>query len=349
MKYSRFLLPAAMAFLLLAAGCSGGGEEDASSPAPTNATGEPAAPSPGTPSAGAPTGAAIDSDNSQPTDTVDPDADTQVADDGVLDDAAQGTDIDPATVTVTTSKVTFTNSAGLLLDNNTLFMPDQFVKTRGAIIMMHGCSGPGSSLYTRWGQALGSLGYMVLLVDSFGPRGSSSECGNGSGGISEVDDRPKDAFAAYDFLVNNHQAGRVALMGWSHGASTVLATLWQGQERQVFRAGYVFYAGCGLWNKIAEPYPYAPLWMHHGDADTTTGLASCATLDSKESTKGAGRIVLTTYAGAGHSFDNALKKESGGTVTYGSASGRELTEADWNAKLAADEDVLKQIAAQMAN
>jgi dienelactone hydrolase len=345
------LLPATVALALLLGGCSGGEEPETAGPVATETTGSgnTTGGDAGQPSAGTPTGAAIDSDNSKPTDTVDPDADTQVADDGALGDAAEGTDIDPATVTVTTSKVTFTNSAGLELNNNTLFMPDQFVKTRGAVIMMHGCAGPGSSLYTRWGQALGSLGYMVLLVDSFGPRKSSSECGNGSAGISEVDDRPKDALAAYDFLVNEHQAGRVVLMGWSHGASSVLATLWQGQARQPFRAGFVFYAGCGLWNKIAEPFPYAPLWMHHGDADTTTGLASCVTLDTKEATKGAGRIVLTTYAGAGHSFDNALKKEANGVVSYGTADSRTLNESDWNAKLAADADVLKQIALQLSD
>lgn len=253
----------------------------------------------------------------------------------------------PANPPVTQTTVSFTNSANLLLGNNTLYRSTYTAANKPAVLMMHGCAGAGSSLYDDWGSKLAKLGYAVLLVDSFTPRGAGNQCGNGDTGVSEVYDRPLDALAGYDYLVNNVgvSSGRVVLLGWSHGASSTLATLWEGQTRKPFVGGVVFYAGCGLYNHITKPYPYAPLYMHHGTDDQTTLLSSCTTLIGHEAAdKGTSRkISMTTYNAAGHSFDNAKEACVGATCTYGTASGRTLTVDDWNAKLAADPVALQKL------
>lgn len=259
--------------------------------------------------------------------------------------AAAGTGVQGGTAVQST--VAFTNADGLRLANNTLYMPAQATATRSAVVMLHGCAGAGSRLYDRWGETLAALGHVVVLVDSFTPRGSAGECDNGPGGVSEAFDRPKDALAAYDYVVNQLGVapGRVALLGWSHGGSSALATLWFGQPRQPFAAGVAFYPGCGLWGQIANRYPSAPLFIHHGDADTTTLPAPCQALDAGEAAaRGTDNIRLQMYAGAQHSFDNALEVcDPLGACTYGSAGGNVLTAADWAAKLTADAAALNQL------
>jgi dienelactone hydrolase len=248
----------------------------------------------------------------------------------------------------TQEKVSFANSDGLVLTNNTLYHQGPITQGMSAVIMLHGCSGATSSLYTNWAATLTDAGYLVLMVDSFTARDAKNECNNGQAGVSEALDRPKDALAGYDFLVSRHgvHPDRVALLGWSHGGSAALATLWDGQSRKVFAGGVAFYAGCNMYGEIAGgAYPYAPIAMHHGVADTHTSITYCQTLDNNElSKRRRDNISLTAYPGVGHSFDNASRSCNASSVcTYGTADGRALTEGDWNAKQSADAAAMQTI------
>jgi dienelactone hydrolase len=211
--------------------------------------------------------------------------------------------------------------------------------------MLHGCAGVFnadgniSSIYREWADRLMANGTTALLVDSFTPRSAGNQCNNGAGvGVSEVFDRPQDAVAGAAYLASGAvgvNAARIGVMGWSHGASTVMGTLatkdpvsYNSTNPQAagtpFRVGVAFYAGGGLsdsrcgttsdgklkgcWKSLTDSRwdTYAPLYFHHGDADTTTTLAKVVSRVSQaQSLPGGASLNLTTYPGAEHSFDDA--------------------------------------------
>ena len=98
---------------------------------------------------------------------------------------------------------------------------------------MHGCSGllDGKGriigLYRAWMRALVVQGYIVLAVDSATSRGFGQTCSASPDRITMWRDRPKDAYAALQYLQAQPfvQADRVGLMGWSQGGGVVLLTI----------------------------------------------------------------------------------------------------------------------------
>jgi dienelactone hydrolase len=105
------------------------------------------------------------------------------------------------------------------------------------MVMLHSCSGVYSysdpakgiaTLYREWGDRLVKAGYAVLLVDSFTPRNApQDQCGNGNTGVSEVNDRPYDAYAGLKYLASKSyvSADKIGLPGWSHGGSSTMASM----------------------------------------------------------------------------------------------------------------------------
>src|SRR3981189_383858 len=77
---------------------------------------------------------------------------------------------------------------------------------RPALVMMHGCSGylnsKGSTigLYRARMRALVVQGYVVLAVDSASSRGFGQTCSAGPDRITMWRDRPRDAYAALQYL-----------------------------------------------------------------------------------------------------------------------------------------------------
>ncbi len=90
-----------------------------------------------------------------------------------------------------------------------------------------------------------------------------------------------------------------------------------------FRVGVAFYPGAGLadprcgttsdgkikgcWKSLSDSRwdSYAPLFIHHGTADTTTTLAKVQSRVSQaQSLAGGASLSLSTYSGAEHSFDD---------------------------------------------
>lgn len=275
-----------------------------------------------------------------------------------------------AASTVGMTKVGFTNSDGQPLQGF-LFQDPLAPSRHAAVVLMHGCSGVWSNgvvntdaqppqkalsmIHRRWGTALAQAGYTVLLVDSFTTRNLTNECGNGTAGLNEAVVRPRDALAGRQWLLAQGQVAsdRIALLGWSNGASATLATMDRTNEgtpgARPFREAFAFYPGCGLLNNFGGDastvarttwLPYAPVTIHAAQLDPLNTDGRCANRVAGAITLGAGvgsgnAVAMTVHAGAVHSFDQ---------VDLSKPLASPYTASDAAAQLAADDAVLQRLA-----
>jgi dienelactone hydrolase len=211
-----------------------------------------------------------------------------------------------------------------------------------AVVMMHGRAGPystnvktsgpynASTLSKRhkmWGESWSALGYVAVLVDSFGPRGFPGGFGRHTiserpDAVNEVTVRPLDAYGALAYLRSRSDVAgeRIGLQGWSNGGSAALAAmavdapvdaLNLASPAMGFRAALVFYAGCVLRGRFdAQGYrPYATVLAFHGTADEETSPQRCRRLIERSRSLG-GDISLKLYPGATHGFDDPGRQKA---------------------------------------
>lgn len=205
-----------------------------------------------------------------------------------------------------------------------------------AVIAMHGCAGLWSrtneigARESDWSTRLVAAGYAVLLPDSFRPRGLNALCNDRERSLTPRG-RAQDALGARDWLAGQGyvDAGRIGLIGWSNGGSTVLhaANDPAAAGPGGFRAIVAFYPGCRVilrrgWSAKV------PTTILHGLADDWTPAVPCEEL----ARQGGARFV--GYAGAFHDFDHpslplrerraAFSQRPDGLVTIGTnAAARE--------------------------
>lgn len=185
-----------------------------------------------------------------------------------------------------------------------------------AILLLHGCSGPVTSKGAiaarerNWMNQFVADGYAVMLLDSFNPRGFSSICTKRNRPITAEKDRPYDAYAALRWLRSQPDvtADRVAIMGWSHGAMTALATISDAMIKEIgwnepgFVTAVTFYPGCLELSKKRYKAT-VPLLMQLGEKDDWTPSRYCLRLTDAVKKAGA-PIEVDVYKGAYHAFDN---------------------------------------------
>ena len=183
-----------------------------------------------------------------------------------------------------------------------------------AVVMVHGCGGAygrDGALNPRhrmWGELLAEHGYVALMVDSFTSRGVKELCTQKTAERTlRAADRAGDAFAALAYLRTRRDVdpARVALLGWSHGGSTVLETLARRPpEGRGFSAAIAFYPGCAVRARKPEAFePHAPLLLLVGDSDDWTPAEPCKSLARALEARG-GKVKLVAYPGTYHDFDN---------------------------------------------
>jgi dienelactone hydrolase len=290
-------------------------------------------------------------------------------------EAADGSREKAKDAVVTMTKVSFTNSTGQALTG--FYFENSGVPQRNAaVVMMHGCAGVWSNgvistdaqpainklaqINGRWGRDLANRGYKVLLVDSFTSRSLTNECNNGTAGLNEAVERPKDALAGRAWLLANASiaADRVALMGWSNGGSAVMATMDTSNRGtgsfRPFAEAFSFYPGCRLINEFGGDastltkttwLPYAPITIHHGsmdplyrtDANTPSFCDNRVTKAQQlgASTTGGNAVSMVIYEGARHSFD---------LINIANALVSPYTQADVTAQTSADASVVAALA-----
>lgn len=183
---------------------------------------------------------------------------------------------------------------------------------RGAVSACGG--GTLSARHRQWAAYWAARGYAALLVDSFGPRGRAHGFGRGTHGqperepVNERTVRPLDAEGALAWLAARPDvdAGRVMLMGWSNGGSTVLNTLHRQAEAGAakaprFRAALAFYPGCGAAALLARTLKIdVPLQLLLAGDDDEVSPALCRDWAARASPA----IGVQWYDGATHGFDD---------------------------------------------
>jgi dienelactone hydrolase len=195
---------------------------------------------------------------------------------------------------------------------------------RPAVLALHGCGGMYSVLKSKRDalsmrfQSMADLlvaeGYVVLFPDSFRSRGVEEICTIESRKRTITQrNRLSDTLGALAWLQQREdvQPDRIAVLGWSHGGSAVLAGL-NAKEAPVagrkaaadyFRAGVAFYPGCSDSLKVSPGYSLAaPLTLFIAGSDDWTPPGPCVNLAGR--LRDAGEPVeITVYADTYHGFD----------------------------------------------
>jgi dienelactone hydrolase len=187
-----------------------------------------------------------------------------------------------------------------------------------AIVALHGCAGlfrSGGKLAPRdldWARRLVAAGFVVLLPDSFSPRGFTEICSVHPQPIRSGYERPRDAYGALQYLqtLSYVQPDRIGLLGWSNGAMTVLAAISARtrarppQLRDDFKAAIAFYPGCEPSLERTDWFPpIVPPHVLIGALDDWTPASECEALARKGQAL-ASPFELVVYPGAYHDFDD---------------------------------------------
>jgi dienelactone hydrolase len=191
--------------------------------------------------------------------------------------------------------------------HNSVFKPDG-AGPFPAIVHFHTCGGIDAYRGRYWTEAMLESGYVVLVLDSLGPRGLSTLCDTSpfsdKSGVN-IYRGVKDAFDAKAHLEKLPfvDAERVALVGFSWGAMAgILAATDSSSQAfgKPFRAIASFYPGCA--RPLFQPDIARPLLVLMGDLDNEVNLPGCVDwLDHLKRTSLP--VESRMYAGASHSWD----------------------------------------------
>jgi dienelactone hydrolase len=189
-----------------------------------------------------------------------------------------------------------------------------------ALVLVHQCGGLGTARWRNesmlnWAKEAVARGYVVLLIDSLGPRGVDTVCYGPKGGVHFARG-VKDALQAaehlqkFDFVDKK----RIALAGYSWGAMVgVLASSarWSGNALPGvrFAAAVSFYPGCftirpptAAAYEIVQSDIDRPLLVLMGQQDTETPAEECVAKLGAAKVSGAS-VEWHVYPQATHCWD----------------------------------------------
>ena len=179
-----------------------------------------------------------------------------------------------------------------------------------AVVLMHGCGGWQPAVrYTMnsYADFLVSKGFVVLNLDSFGPRsiGGGKVCENVSKQVDALDYRTYDAYDALKYLQSLKYVNPkgIFLMGQSNGGSVAINVALGDGPREMktkdggYRAVVAYYPWCGSFgNRRIELAK--PLLVFGGGQDSWTPTQECENARSTGAS-----LDVKVYPEAAHSFD----------------------------------------------
>ncbi|MGE0418988.1 MAG: dienelactone hydrolase family protein [Acetobacteraceae bacterium] len=210
-----------------------------------------------------------------------------------------------------------------------------------ALVMLHTCRGRlASASEQKIATSFTALGFVVLAVDSFGPRGVGEQCVV----ATAVIDRIADAYGALDWLTGQSFVvpTRVALLGLSQGANVAFEIASSRDtmgrtDRATFAAAILYYPYC----HPTDPPAKIPTLILIGDADDWTPARQCQAMAVQHA--GAGTVEeLIVYPGAQDGF-NLVDLKGNALSLYGHRMVYEET-ADQAAQEAAASFLIKWMA-----
>lgn len=179
-----------------------------------------------------------------------------------------------------------------------------------AVVLMHGCGGWQPAVrftLTAYARLLAANGFVVLDLDSFGPRnlGNGPVCESVERQQEALDYRTDDAYDALRYLQSRDDvdATKVFLVGQSNGGSVAINVA-KGDHRAAgdpsptYRGVVAFYPWCGSLGGRGVVKLMAPLLILSGAKDDWVPARECEGVRSTGA-----ELRLVTYADAGHSFD----------------------------------------------
>jgi len=197
---------------------------------------------------------------------------------------------------------------------------------RPVVVALHGCGGlyrhDGHRLdarYPAYIERLHALGVHVLLPDSFGSRGLGAVCAERYADRQvSVADRRADVLAALEWLRQRPEvdASRLALLGWSNGATTALTVMDANRvpAPPPLAAVVMFYPGCAQQQRV-KPLARSVL-LQLGASDDWTPAAPCEQLARRWQAQGVS-VQWDVYPGAYHGFDSTAAVRFRGDVPNG--------------------------------
>ena len=181
-----------------------------------------------------------------------------------------------------------------------------------AVVSLHGCGGRGSKEAEDARSArFVELGYAVLIVDSFGPRGVKESCR----GTGPAVDRVMDAYGGLLYLAGLPfiDPDRIAVVGYSQGAMVALSAVGLGgvetQFDRRFRAAVAYYPLCTERTGAVV----VPTLVLIGELDDWAPAKDCREMMARRSGEGAS-LRLVVYPGASHAFDAASLRDKPRTL-----------------------------------
>ena len=204
-----------------------------------------------------------------------------------------------------------------LAEHLTLFTPKDVPGPFPTVLAFHGCGGQRQSMLDNLNSWLLPAGFAVLYVDSFAARGIQDWQPVCDGKLLWGNERAQDVYAALELAAAMPQvdAGRMAIMGFSHGGWAILDALAYGgaaghgftqpgqQALRLVKAAVTYYPYCGYPAQLrlnSQAPGDIPLLMLLAGEDSVTDHQQC--LDSLDDLK-LEQIQLVQYQTADHVFD----------------------------------------------
>jgi len=186
-----------------------------------------------------------------------------------------------------------------------------------ALVMFHGCAGAlgkNGAITQRFrdtAKLLNGIGYGVLLVDSFNPRGERQICTvTPKARAIQEEQRWLDAYGAIEYLNTRDDVvhGKIGAIGFSHGGTAAVQVMnaelpIKRQGMPGFAAAVAMYPGCASTLAARPDYvAYAPLLILAGELDDWTPARYCQSLAGRSKERGQ-PVDIEIYPDSYHGFD----------------------------------------------